>query len=158
MSDARFEDADEGPLRLTADTPEGLSVIGALTQDAVVQPGEMSWMSRQRRMVLLINRFRWEDADAAKTAGRPLERVRSLLFVESVLTVRSSGIDPKSEETVLSLIGLTFTPGDDGSGQLDLQFSGDGTVRLGVECLDVKLKDVSRPYIAQSQQIPSHPI
>lgn len=157
MSDAKFEDADDGPLRLYAETADDLPVIASLAQDAVIQPKEMAWMSRQRRMAVLMNRFRWEDADAAKAAGRPLERVQSLLVIENVLGVRSSGVDPKDEDTVLSLIGISFAPGEDASGEIDLIFSGDGTVRLAVECLDVSLKDVSRPYQARAQQIPSHP-
>ena len=41
--DARFADADEGPLRLRALDPEDLTVLSALVQDAVTQVGEVGW-------------------------------------------------------------------------------------------------------------------
>ena len=155
--DARFEDADTaGPLKLLAASPEDLGVIAALAQDAVAQTADMSWLKSQRRFVLLLNRFRWEDAPAANAAGRPLERVQSLLVVDSVLDVQSQGVAPGEKDTVLSLLSLGFDETTDAAGHVTLTFAGDGAIRLEAECLDVKLKDVSRPYLARVQQVPSH--
>ena len=158
VEDARFEDGDAaGPLRLMATSAEDLPVLGALVQDAVVQSSDMSFMKRGRRFALLLNRFRWEDRDAAQAAGRSLERVQSVLFLDSVLGVQSQGIAPDDDDTVLSLLGITFEPTSDGAGALVLTFAGDGALRFDVECVDVKLKDVSRPYAARAQRVPAHP-
>ena len=156
MSDARFEDADENPLRLIAQDDEGLSVLSTLLQDAVFPITEMAFAGKRRRFALLLNRFRWEDRDAASRAGRGYERVQSLLVFEDVLSVKSQGIDRKDADTVLSLLSIRFTPGQDGMGQVEFILAGDGAIALQVEALDATLRDVSRPYLAPSGHVPRH--
>jgi hypothetical protein len=157
-ADARFEDArafSEVPLRLKAETPDDVSVMSALVQDAVAQTSEMAWARKHRRFTLLLNRFRWEDVPAAEREGRSFERVRAILAVDSVLKARTSGIDPRDRELVFELLALAFEPGEDGGGTLRLILAGDGEIALDVECLDVRLADVTRPYLARS--LPQHP-
>lgn len=154
--DARFEDAGERPLRLRAESSDDLAVISALVQDAVAQTSEIAWARRHRRFTLLLNRFRWEDASAAERHKRPFERVQAVLEIGGVLNARASGIDPKDRELVLSLLTLAFEPGEDGAGVVRLIVAGEGEVALDVECLDVTLADVSRPYLARATRLPSH--
>ncbi len=156
MTDARFQDADEGPLRLTADDADGLSVISALVQDAVFPITEMTFAKPRRRFALLLNRFRWEDRTQADRAGRRYERVQSLLVFEDVITVQSSGIDRGDGAVVLSVLSLEFQPGDQGAGRVILHLAGDGAIALMVEVLDVALRDVTRPYRAPSGKAPDH--
>ncbi len=155
--DARFEDAAERPLRLRAEAAEDVPVLAALVQDAVLTIADLSWQPRLRRLALLVNRFRWEDRSAAEARGRPYERVRSLLIVGGVTHVASQGIDRHDRDTVISLIDLTWTPGADGTGELQLVLAGDGAIAVQAECLSVDLRDVSRPYRAVSGAAPSHP-
>jgi hypothetical protein len=155
--DARFEDGAQRPLRLRAETSDDLAVISALVQDAVAQTSEIAWARRRRRFALLVNRFRWEDAEAAERQGRPFERVRAVLAVEGVLRARASGVDPRDRGLVLDLLALAFEPGEDGAGTLRLFVAGDGEIALDVEALDVTLADVTRPYEAPSGRRPSHP-
>jgi len=155
--DARFEDAQGAlPLRLMVVGEEDLAVVSSLVQDAVVQASDMNWLKRERRFALLLNRFRWEDSAAAKVAGRPLERVQSILYVDGVLNAQTQGVSPGDADTVLSLLSVTFAAGEDAAGVVELTFAGDGALRFDVECLDVKLKDVSRPYEARAQRVPKH--
>jgi len=156
MSDARFEDGAERAIRLRAETPEDLVVISALLQDAVGETDRISWAAKHRRFTLLLNRFRWEDAAGAARQERPYERVQALLSVESVLRARSNGVDPADPDTVLALLSLEFRPGEDGAGTLALVLSGDGEIALDVECLDVTLADVSRPYMSSAKTLPGH--
>lgn len=156
MADARFEDGDDAPLRLIAQEADDLPPLAALVQDAVFPITEMTWSRRQHRFALLLNRFRWEDRAAAEKAGRPYERVRSLLVFDNVLAVRSQGIDRSDADTILSLLSVTFTPGAEGAGRIELVLAGDGAVALEVEALEVTLTDVSRPYIAPSGKVPHH--
>lgn len=158
MADARFEDgAVEKPLRLKAETADDLVVISTLVQDAVAQTSDMSWLRKKHRFALLLNRFRWEDAQAASRASRPYERVQSMLVIESVLAVKGQGVDPSDKDTVLELLGISFEAGEDAAGRILLTFAGDGAISLDVECLDVSIQDMSRPYRARSQQLPHHP-
>jgi hypothetical protein len=152
--DARFEDGRERPLNLGAEDGEDLKVIAALTQDAVLEAKDVSWRPKERRLALLVNRFRWEDRGMERHGP---ERVRSLLVIENVLKVASQGIDPKDREMVLSLLSIDFeADAEPPSGAVLLTFAGDGALRLTVEALDVSLKDVTRPYRAPSGKVPSH--
>lgn len=156
MTDARFEEGGEAPLRLVAQDAEDLKVISTLVQDSVLPVTEMKFDARQRRFALLLNRFRWEDRVEAERVGRSYERVRSLLVVEDVRKVQSMGFDRGDADLVLSLLSMEFTPGEDGTGQLNLTLAGDGAIAIEVEALDIRLDDVTRPYRAPSGKLPKH--
>ena len=157
MTDASFEDGREAPLNLGAEDADDLQVISTLVQDAVFPVTEMTWRPSERRFALLLNRFRWEDKDAAARRGRAFERVQAVLVFDSVLSVASQGIDRSDKDMILSLLSVEFEPAEDGAGQVLLTLAGDGAIRLSVEVIDVTLKDVTRPYIAPSGQAPQHP-
>ncbi|KIC35768.1 DUF2948 family protein [Leisingera sp. ANG-M7] len=156
MTDASFEDGREAPLNLGALEGEDLKVLSSLLQDAVLPVTEMTWRASERRFALLVNRFRWEDRDAAERRGRSYERVQSLLVIDNVLGVSSQGVDRKDKDVILSLLSITFEPGEDGAGQVLLTLAGDGALRLSVEALEVSLRDVTRPYQAPSGKAPDH--
>lgn len=154
--DARFEDGAEAPLRLRAFDAEDLQVISALAQDAVFPGSEMRWSRRERRLAILLNRFRWEDVP--KGGARPAERVQSVLAVEEVQGVKSQGVMP-GDDVVLSLLSMAFTLNGEGpDGTLELTLAGDGAIAVQVEALEVVLRDVTRPYIAPSGKVPEHPV
>ncbi|WP_299895181.1 DUF2948 family protein [uncultured Ruegeria sp.] len=157
MTDASFEDGREAPLNLGAEDADDLKVISTLAQDAVFPVTEMKWQPSKRRFGLLLNRFRWEDKDAAARRDRPFERVQSVLVFDSVLSVASQGIDRGEKDMVMSLLSVEFEPGEDGAGQVLLTLAGDGAIRLTVEALEATLKDVTRPYQAPSGRVPQHP-
>ncbi|MFY2822916.1 DUF2948 family protein [Ruegeria sp. MALMAid1280] len=157
MTDASFHDGREAPLNLGAEDGDDLQVISTLTQDAVFPVTEMTWQPSQRRFGLLLNRFRWEDKDAATRRRRAFERVQSVLVFDSVLSVASQGVDRSDKDMVMSLLSVDFEPGEDGAGQIILTLAGDGAIRLSVEAIDATLKDVTRPYQAPSGQAPHHP-
>ncbi len=157
MADATFEDGHEAPLNIGAMDAEDLKVIATLTQDAVFPASEMTWQPGRRRFALLLNRFRWEDKDAAEHRGREFERVQSLLVFDSVLSVSSQGVDRSDKDLILSVLDIEFHPSDEGAGQVMLVLAGDGAIRLTVEAIDAMLKDVTRPYRAPSGKAPQHP-
>jgi len=70
--------------------------------------------------------------------------------------VRARGLAPDDRETVYALLAIDFEPGEDGTGRLVLTVAGDGEIAAEVECLDVTLEDVSRPWIAPSGKAPGH--
>lgn len=156
VEDARFEDGGEAPLHLRAIDGDDLNVISALVQDAVLPVTEMKWDTGHRRFAVLVNRFRWEDIDAARQRSRAYERVQSILVVEDVMSVSSQGFDRGDKDLVLSILSLSFEPSEDGAGRIELTLAGDGGIALRVEALDVTLKDVTRPYLAPSRKAPGH--
>jgi len=156
IADARFADADPAPLSLMAEDEQDLRILSALLQDAVLPASEMSYDHRGRTLALLLNRFRWEDAEQAAAEGRDYERVRSVLLIRDVMRVLSDGIS-RDGETVLELLAIEWQPGQDGTGRLMLEFAGDGTLAIEVECINLDLRDVTRPYRAVSGKAPAHP-
>ncbi|MTH36262.1 DUF2948 family protein [Paracoccus limosus] len=157
MTDARFTDADPAALSLMAEDAEDLLIISSLVQDSILPVTEIAYDLRHRQLALLLNRFRWEDAAAARREERAFERVRAVLLISDVQRVQSDGIDRADTDLVLELLSLRWQPGEDGTGQLLLEFAGDGTLAVDAECLNVELRDVTRPYIAPSGRAPQHP-
>ncbi|MGB2408314.1 MAG: DUF2948 family protein [Paracoccaceae bacterium] len=155
--DAKFEDGGEAPLNIGALDSEDLTVISAMVQDAVLPIGEISWQANQRRLALLINRFRWEDKTNAERQGRPVERVQSLLVFDTVLSVASQGLDRSQKDLVLSVLSITTENAENGDCFLTVTLAGDGALRIRVEAVEVHLRDVTRPYAAPSRKSPHHP-
>ena len=158
MSDARFEDAPytDRPLRLRAVGEDDLAVISSLAQDAVGKAGEIVWMPRKRRLVVLVNRFRWENHIGDPAGPHACERVRTALTVEGVQKVRARGLDPHDSERVFELLALLFQPADGPAGTLTLTMAGGAEVAADVECLELSLTDLSRPWAAKAQKMPVH--
>ena len=154
--DAGFNDALDRPLNLGAQDAEDLQVISSLTQDAVLTVDDLKWNRAERQLVFLLKRFRWEDVELAKQQGRDPERVQSLLVIQNATGLASQGIDGKQVDIVLSLMSVEFSGAEDGVGDLILTFSGDGALKVQVDGLDVALRDVTRPYVAPSKQVPNH--
>ncbi|WP_298839726.1 DUF2948 family protein [uncultured Roseobacter sp.] len=154
MTDARFEDGREAPLNLGALDVDDLQVISSLCQDAVFPASEMKWDRRQNRFGLLLNRFRWEEGPARSLAP---ERVQSVLAIDTVQGVATSGVDRRDADTILSVLSVSFEATDAPSGHVLLTLAGDGAIRLTVEALEVSLRDVTRPYQAPSRKTPDHP-
>lgn len=134
--------ADERLLLLAQEADE-VPLLSALLQSATLRPGDIAYDARARRLVLLVNRYRWE-APATRT------RVRSALRIESVLSVqRRAWPDRQPHDpgtTVLEL--LAFTLADD---MLTLNFAAGPALRVRVECPDILLEDVSGPWAATSE-------
>lgn len=156
MTDARFEDGGEAPLRLIARDSDDLTVLSALVQDAVLTAADMSWSRQSRRFSMLVNRYRWEQPGTT-------ERVRAVLDFADVRGVRHQGLDRRDPDLVLALLAVTYTPDQPaeagepaGPGHVTLIFSGDGAVELQVECIEAQLADVTRPYTAPARRAPSH--
>ncbi|SFQ94446.1 DUF2948 family protein [Poseidonocella sedimentorum] len=154
-NDARFEDGGETPINLGALDVSDLEILSSLVQDAVFPITEMRWLVRERQLAFLINRFRWEDPRGARAAP---ERVRSVLVISEVERVSSQGVDRNDHDTILSLLSLSFEAGEDGTGAVLLTLAGDGAIRAEVEALDVRLRDVTRPYSAPSGKAPHHEV
>ena len=154
--DARFADGDPRPLALRAEDEADLKILSALVQDAILPASEIIHDPRARRLALLVNRFRWEDGDKARAEGRDFERVQALLTIGDVISLESDGIT-RDADTVLELLTIGWQAGVDGCGRLLLEFSGDGTLAAEVECINLDLRDVTRPYRAVSGKAPSHP-
>ncbi len=131
------------PLRLIAQSEDDLPVLSAALQDAAGQLGDFVYEPKARRFTIALNRFRWEAVKARRG-----ERVRAALQISSVLEASSQRLRQGAPDAVVSLLAMTFEPGEAPGGVLLMTFAGGGALRLTVECIDVTLADVSAPWAA----------
>ena len=80
-----------------------------------------------------------------------------MLLFDDVVKVQSQGIEQGDKDMVMSLLSLSWEPGEDGTGRMVLTLAGDGAIALDCEAINVTLKDVTRPYAAPSGKSPHHP-
>lgn len=135
--------------KLMAMDAEDLQVLSAYCQDAVMKVGDIKYFPSERRLVMEMNRFKWEDGEKQDI------RTRSILHFENVQGVQTKGIDLKKSETVLSLLAIVYEAENAPSGKVDLVFSAGATLRLNVECIEAQLTDMNAAWKATSK--PSHP-
>ena len=154
--DARFEDGEEKALNIGAFDISDLEIISSLIQDSILPASEIQWLPNSDKLVFLVNRFRWEDKDIVLSQGKIVERVQSLLVISHVKNVSSSGFSPKQKDKVLSILSISFDGDDGGFGNVLMILSGNGGIRVGVDALEINLRDVTMPYIAPSGLSPEH--
>jgi hypothetical protein len=108
-----------------------------------VRAGDLTFDRKARRFSMLINRFRWEKANARA----PYERVQAGLSFEGVLGVKSRKLRRDAPDAIASLLSIAFVPSDvPPAGTVKLVLAGDGEIALDVECLDIVLADVGDPW------------
>lgn len=134
-------------LRLTAQDTEDLKVISAHMQDALVRLADIRYLGKTRQFALVANRFAWEQQPSS-------ERRRSGLHFEHVLSVKQQGLQGLKGNAILSLLSISFEPRNEPAGTVLLAFSAGATVRLEVEYLDLKLKDLGGAWT--TNLTPSH--
>ena len=134
-------------LKLAALDAEDLAVVSAHMQDALVMAGDLAFNRKRQQFALVANRYAWD-------AGEERQRRRSGLHFDRVLSVRSRGIPRRDADAVLSLLSIGFELGDAPAGDVVLTFSGGGSIRLTVECIEAQLQDLGPAW--QASSIPSH--
>ena len=118
---------------------EDLEIVSTHLQDAVVKVSDVLWRPNENRLVVALNRFDWESAQAEKPEYR---RRRAALRFERVLSCKSLNVDPAGKDDVLNLLAVEFAETDEPSGIVTLIFSGGAALRLDVECLEAELADL----------------
>ena len=134
-------------LQLAALDAEDLAVISAHMQDAVLLVGGMSFNQRRQQFALVANRFAWDETETR-------QRRRTGLHFDRVRAVKTLNIRGSEKAAVLSLLAITFSESDSPSGEVLLRFSGGGTVRLEVECIECQLKDLGSAW--STPNMPQH--
>lgn len=144
-------------IKLIALDAEDLGVVSANVQDAIVRTADMTFLAREKRFVLVCNRFDalaslLPDGDQAED----FTRRRAGLRFERVLAAQVAGIDLRDAARFLVLLSATYEPlaGKEPEGYVMLTFAGDGAVRLHVECVEAELRDLGAAW--QTERKPRH--
>jgi len=134
-------------LTLAALDADDLGVISAQMQDAVLKLGDISYTPKRKQFALLANRYAW-DAEGRR------ERRRSGLHFDRVLKATSHNIRQGERHAIVSLLAISFEPGESPSGMIVLTFAGGGAIRLAVECIEAALKDLGPAW--ETARTPAH--
>lgn len=149
-------------LKLIAFDSEDLDILSAHLQDAVLKIGEMTYLKREQRFAVLLNRFDWSqapvDGSKARNGRKPYQRRRAALRLERVRGARTQGLDLARKDGVLELLTLRFEPTapENPSGTITLLFAGGGAIRLDVECVEAELRDLGAAWATKFR--PVHPV
>lgn len=137
-------------LKLAALDSDDLAVVSAHLQDAILRADDLAWLKPQRRFVLVARRF-----DHTVTAEEAPRRRLVGVHFERVASVKAKGLVPGggSQET-LSLLAVTFEPRETPSGVATLVFAGGAAIRLDLECIEVRMKDLGPVWEAEGR--PDH--
>lgn len=137
-------------LKLLAEDSEGLGIVAAAVQDALVKPQDIKFDKRARTFGLEVSRFQWERAGKHP----PFFRSRAVLAFAGVETVRSRGVS-KDIDAVHDLLDIQFGPAaEPPGGTVTLTFAGKTQIQLMVECIDITLMDTGTAW--PTQRKPDH--
>ena len=161
------------PTKLRARDVEDMRIVAACLQDALVAVSDIAYQKRQKRFVLVANRFMWEatsqagrpashpaadpaagardDSDASfeDQAGPRYQRIHAGLCFDRVKRVSYQGLDPRARGQILNLLTLEAEPR-----RITLVFSGGILIRLEVGAIACHLEDLGETWPTRWQ--PSH--
>jgi hypothetical protein len=142
-------------LKLVALDEDDLGIVSTHLQDAIVKVADIHWRPADKRLVMTLNRFDWEDAQAMVPH---LQRRRTALRFERVKACQCRHVQPCEKDAVLNLLAVEFTPNGEGdpAGRMTMTFSGGCALRLEVECIEVELADLGPVW--ETTVCPAHPV
>jgi hypothetical protein len=154
-------------LKLRAHDLTDMRVLAACLQDALVPLSDIAYLKREKRFVMVANRFRWEfdkqaadvpdpatvpesDARFEDDAEEPaFERVNCGVCFDRVRGVRTQGLDMQNKDHILNLLTIEAN-----RRSIRLVFSGDILIHLDVGAVACHLEDLSEPW--PTRWHPSH--
>ena len=131
-------------LKLIALDEEDLAVVSSLLQDAVVRVADMTYVPAQKAA-----------QEKGGKDGKDYRRQRTALRFDRVFGAQLKNVKPSFGDRILSLLAVSFEPGDPPGGRVTLTFSGDASIQLEVECIEAELKDLGLVWRTRSR--PEHP-
>jgi hypothetical protein len=158
--------ATSDPLKLRARDLEDMAVIASVLQDALVPLRDVTFLKREKRFVMVVNRFRWEEKKSERAAARAapsggdarfedepdapvFERVNCGVCFDRVRGVQVRGLDLGDRTHILNLLTIQAEPR-----WITLVFSDDAAIRLEVAGIVCHVEDLGEPW--PTRWHPSH--
>jgi hypothetical protein len=144
--------APDGPLRLRAEDAADLAVISAMVQDALISVKDMTYDRAARQFTVVANRFRWETTPDAKSDPKNIalngtaaayERTLCAVLFGGVDRISYRGFRRRDDDRILSLLAIRE---GEKPGNIDLEFSGNATLRLEVSNIQVHATDIGEAW------------
>ena len=124
-----------------------LDIISSMVQDCIVKRENITYLSKQRAFILLVNRFKWEEKDK-------YQRIYSIIRFQGVLKVKTKSLNLHNENLPLELLAINYHTTETGLIHIYLNFAGGAIIDLEAECVECVLKDLSEPW--KTNIIPDH--
>ena len=125
-------------LKLVALDTDDLEVVSTHVQDSIVKVDDILWRPAEKRVVVVVNRFDWENAQSGTQYRRRLAALR----FERVNAFKARNVKPSDKDRVLNLLTVEFEGSDAPAGRVTFIFSGGAALQLEVECLECELADL----------------
>lgn len=164
-----------GPLKLRAHDADDVQILSAVLQDALVPLCDAAYIKKDRKFVMVANRFRWEaepmrepevideNADSetdARFEDAPYkgegsdylyERVNCGVCIDRVESVHVHGLKLGDHSQILNVLSIDASPS-----AITMHFSGGSAIRLAVSDIRCWLEDINEPW--PTRWLPIHPI
>ena len=140
-----------GNLKLKANDENDLKVFAAYLQDALIVPGDIKYLEKNKLLICIFNRFMWEDAE--KGIFRDNKRIRSALKLNDVTAVKSKNINPKESKKVLEFLTINSTKKIDENIDINLLFSDNITISVKAETINATLEDFSDSWTTKIKPV-----
>jgi Protein of unknown function (DUF2948) len=151
-------------LKLRAEDGDDLKVIAACLQDALIPLSDIHYIDGERRLVMVANRFRWENCpdlpEAPSGHGDGIdcanyERVNCGILFDNIGAVRRRGLDQRDRGRILELLTMDVETGENGSMAVVMLFAGGAAIRLEGTNIKCRISDIGEPWPTQFR--PNHP-
>ena len=140
-----------GNLKLKANDENDLKVFAAYLQDALIVPGDIKYLEKNKSLICIFNRFMWEDAE--KGIFRDNKRIRSALKLNDVTAVKSKNINPKESKKVLEFLTINSAKKIDENIDINLLFSDNITISVKAEAINATLEDFSDSWTTKIKPV-----
>ena len=87
---------------------------------------------------------------------RSSEEVQKLRNVDQTSRRAARGVSPANRYQVFDLLASVFEPAEGCAGTLTLTLAGGAEFAVDVECLELTLADLTRPWVAKAGKAPGH--
>ncbi len=135
-------------LKLLAESEQGLGVISAALQDAIARVADIKFSKSAATLTLVTSRFMRESGEAM--------RVKSTLYFNNVLALRSRGILRQDPDAYMVLLAIEYAGEKNGpGGTIKLLFAGGGELCADAEYIEARLVDIAAPR--PTKRLPLHP-
>ena len=131
-------------LKLIGKNEEDLKVISAYLQDSIVTVKDIVFLEKNRTVVMMVNRFMWEDAE--KGVFRKNKRIRCAVKFDEVIQVKSKNINQKNKNKPLEYLAIRPSLIFDNIFKIKIFFSGGGIITIISEVIEVTMSDLGKPW------------